>query len=109
MTVKGTGICTVTINAAETSAYDGESLAVTIKVKPKKASMKKVSAGKGAVEGFPGSDDTRADGYQRRCSTDKKFTKKAAKAVTVKKNKSLSKTVKKLKKGKKILRQSPRI
>lgn len=99
VTVKGTGICTVTINAAETSAYNSESLTVTIKVKPKKASMKKVSAGKGQLKAS-WKRDTRADGYQLQYSTDKKFTKKAAKAVTVKKNKSLSKTVKKLKKGK---------
>ena len=46
--------------------------------------------------------DAKAAGYKVIYSTDKKFkNKKVTKTVTIKKNKTVSKTIKKLKKGKK--------
>lgn len=100
VTIKGTGACTITVKAAETSAYSSKSVTVTIKVKPKKATLITAAVGKKQLK-TKWKRDTKADGYQIQYSTSKKFTKKTTTTVSVKKNKTVSKTVKKLKSGRK--------
>lgn len=99
VTIKGTGVCTITVKAAETSIYNSKSVTVTIKVKPKKATLKTVIAGKKQLKA-KWKRDIKADGYQIQYSTSKKFAKKTTTTVSVKKNKNISRTVKNLKNGK---------
>lgn len=82
VTVRNTGIATITIKAGEASKK------VTVKVSPKKQSVKSAKAVK-AVKGrkltVKWSKDKRASGYQVQISTDKKFKGNV-------KSKNLSKT-----------------
>ncbi len=91
VTIKNTGIATITIKAGNVSKK------VTIKVSPKKQSVKSVKAVKGKKLTVKWAKDKMASGYQVQVSTDKKFKKNV-------KSKSLSKTsytFTKLKAGKK--------
>lgn len=98
VTIKGTGSCIITITAAETANYKKASTNVTITVKPKKMSIKGVTAAKKSLK-VTWKKDSKATGYEIQCSLTKNFKKVAAKAdVKVKKT---SVTLKKLKKGKK--------
>ncbi|HCT93099.1 MAG TPA: hypothetical protein DF613_17195, partial [Lachnospiraceae bacterium] len=97
VTIRGTGICTITISASETANYNGRSVKATIQVSPKKAVLKTLKPGKKQLK-VTWKKDTGADGYQIQYSTDKKFKKKTA--VAVGKNKTTSRTIKKLTKGK---------
>ncbi len=98
VTIKGTGSCIITITAAGTANYNAKSVNVTITVKPKKMSIKGVTAAKKSLK-VTWKKDSKATGYEIQCSLTKNFKKVAAKAdVTVKKT---SATLKKLKKGKK--------
>ena len=91
VTIKNTGIVTITIKAGNVSKK------VTIKVSPKKQSVKSVKAVKGKKLTVKWAKDKMASGYQVQVSTDKKFKKNV-------KSKSLPKTsytFTKLKAGKK--------
>jgi len=91
VTIKNTGIATITIKAGNVSKK------VTIKVSPKKQSVKSVKAVKGKKLTVKWAKDKMASGYQVQVSTDKKFKKNV-------KSKSLPKTsytFTKLKAGKK--------
>lgn len=79
VTIKNTGIATITIKAGNVSKK------VTIKVSPKKQSVKSVKAVKGKKLTVKWAKDKMASGYQVQVSTDKKFKKNV-------KSKSLSKT-----------------
>lgn len=91
VTIKNTGIAVITIKAEKVSKK------VTIKVSPKKQSVKSVKAKKGKKLTVRWAKDKTASGYQVQVSTDKKFRKNV-------KFKKLTKppcTVTKLKAGKK--------
>ena len=79
VTVRNTGIATITIKAGEASKK------VTVKVRPKKQSLKQAKAVKGRKLTVKWSKDKRASGYQVQISTDKKFKGNV-------KSKNLSKT-----------------
>ncbi len=90
----------ITITAAKTATYSKATKSVTIKVKPKKVTLK--SAKSNAKKKIPlkwkkGSGITK---YQISYSTNKNFKKSKTKTVTVAKDKK-SKTIKGLKSGKK--------
>ncbi|MCI8483578.1 MAG: leucine-rich repeat protein [Lachnospiraceae bacterium] len=91
VTIRNTGVATITIKAGKASKK------VTVKVSPKKQSVKSIKAGKGRKLTVKWAKDKMASKYQVQVSTDKKFKKSV-------KSKSLSKTsytFTKLKKGKK--------
>lgn len=91
VTVKNTGIAVITIKAGAASAK------VTIKVSPKKRSIKTVKVLRGKKLTVKWARDKMASGYQVQIGTDKKFKKNV-------KSKNLAKTsytFKKLKTGKK--------
>ena len=91
VTIKDTGVATITIKAGNATKK------VTVKVSPKKQSIKAVKTVKGKKLTIKWPKDKRASGYQVQISTDKKFKKNL-------KSKKLSKTAytfTKLKTGKK--------
>lgn len=91
VSVKNTGVVTITIKAENVSRK------VTVKVSPKKPSVKTAKAAKGRKLTVKWAKDKMASGYQVQVSTDKKFKKNV-------KSKKVSKTTytfKKLKTGKK--------
>ena len=91
VTIKNTGAATITIKAGNATKK------VTIKVSPKKPSVKSVNTAKGKKLTVKWAKDKMASGYQVQVSTDKKFKKNV-------KSKSLPKTsytFTKLKAGKK--------
>lgn len=97
VTIKGTGKATITITAKATSAYKSATKKVTIYAVPAKMKTPTVKAGKKSLT-VKWSKDSRADGYRIQYSTSSKFKK--AKTVSCSK-KTVKKTIKKLKKGKK--------
>ena len=91
VTIKNTGIATITIKAGTAAKK------ITIKVSPKKPSVKSANTAKGKKLTVKWAKDKMASRYQVQVSTDKKFKKNV-------KSKSLSKTsytFTKLKTGKK--------
>ncbi len=91
VTIKDTGVAAITIKAGNATKK------VTVKVNPKKQSIKAVKTVKGKKLTIKWPKDKRASGYQVQISTDKKFKKNL-------KSKKLSKTAytfTKLKTGKK--------
>lgn len=91
VTIKGTGIATITIKAGKATKK------VTIKVSPKKQTVKSAKTAKGKKLTVQYAKDTKASGYQVQISTDKKFKKN----VKTKKLSKTSYTFTKLKTGKK--------
>lgn len=98
-----TGTAKITITAAATTNYNAASKTITVKVNGlKQAKITKVENKKSKQLKVTWKKDTKAAGYKVMYSTDKKFkNKKVTKTITVKKNKTTSLTIKKLKKGKK--------
>lgn len=102
VSVKGCGIATITVNAAETAKYKAASASIAITVSPAKLKTPSVKAQAGKKLKVSWKKDKNASGYEIQYSTDKKFkNKKATKVVAVKKNRTISKTIKKLRTGKK--------
>lgn len=101
--ITGVGSSRITITAAATANYKAATKTINIKVnKPKTATLSKVESKKSGQLKISWKKDTKAAGYKVMYSTDKKFkNKKVTKTITVNKNKTVSKTIKKLKKGKK--------
>ena len=93
---KNVGQYTVTITLK--GKYSGTKT-LTFKIVPKGTSISKLTAGKKQFTAKWDKQTTQTTGYELRYST--KSSMSGAKTVTVKKNKTTSSTVKKLKKGKK--------
>lgn len=91
VTVKNTGVAAITIKSGNVTRR------VTIKVSPKKISVKSAKTAKGRKLTVKWAKDKMASGYQVQVSTDKKFKKN----VKSKKLTKTSYTFKKLKTGKK--------
>lgn len=100
VTVKGTGIATITVCAEETAKYKTTSVKITIKVSPAKQTVKSLKTVKRKKLTVLWKKDTKATGYQIQCCLDKNF-KKGVKTLNVNKNSITSKTFSKLKNGKK--------
>lgn len=100
VTLKGCGRTEIVITAAAYGEYTAAEKTITLTVAPKKLkgiSAKPTKAGTLTVKW---KKDTAASGYIIECSTDRKF-RKNVKTATVKKNKTTSKKITKLKSGKK--------
>lgn len=96
VSIKGTGIVTITVTAGD-SNYTAVTKKITIKVTPKKQSVK-IKAGKKKAT-VQWKKDTKATGYSIQIGTKKNF--KGAKTYTVKTYKTYKKVIKKLKSKKK--------
>ena len=94
--LKGPGKATITITATATSQYNAATKKITIIVKPKKATLKKAKSTKKRTLKVMWKRDTKATGYQVVVAQNKKF-KKGKKTALIKKNKTTSRTFKKLK------------
>lgn len=99
VSIKGTGICTVTVEAAETSTYKKTAQKLTITVKPKRNKISEIKATGGRNLSVKWNKDTRAAGYEIQCSTSKSFSKNKTNIIIVKNNKTISYKIKKLTKG----------
>lgn len=98
VSIKGTGRAVVTVTAAETEQYKKKSIKLSIDITPKKQAVSlKVTKERNLVVKWK--KDTKATGYQVQCSTTKNF-KKNVQTAAIGKNRTISKTFKKLKKGK---------
>ncbi len=99
--IQGTGKATITIKSAASANYNAaSSKKVTITVAPKKISISSVKSTKKGQMTVKWKRNSTASGYQIVYSTTKNFKKKTT--VTIKSNKTISKTIKsKLTKGKK--------
>ena len=100
VTIKGYGKTTVTIKATATSGYKAAQKKITITIKPKKQTISSVKSNETKIITVKWKKDTKANGYILQYSTDKKF-KKDIKTVKISNNKTTSKTIGKLKAGKK--------
>lgn len=96
VTIKDTGRTTITITALADKNYNGAFKNITVTVKPKKTTLKKAKPTQKGTLKLTWKRDKKATGYQAIIATDKKF-KKNKKTVTIKTNKTVSKTFKKLK------------
>lgn len=95
VTLKGPGKATITITAAATSQYNAATKKITITVKPKKVTGLKAKKGKKRMT-VSWKRDNKATGYQITYAQNKKF-KKGKKNITISKNKTVKRTIKKLK------------
>ncbi len=95
VTIKGTGKATISITAAATADYNSATKKVTITVKPKKVASLKIKKGKKRML-VSWKKDSKATGYQVTYAQNKKFTQ-SKKDITIGKNKTVKKTIKKLK------------
>lgn len=100
VTVKGCGITKITITAKATNKYSQAKKTIKLTVKPKKVMLSSVKSANKKTATVKWKRDKKASGYIIQCATDRKFKKNKAQ-VTISKNKTVSKTVKKLKAGKK--------
>lgn len=96
VTLKGYGVATITVKAGN------ENVKVTVKVMPKKQTVKSVKAVKGRKLSVKWVKDKMASGYQVQLSTTKNF-KKITQNKKINKNKTYTSTFTKLKKGKNIM------
>ncbi|MBO5485008.1 MAG: cellulase family glycosylhydrolase [Lachnospiraceae bacterium] len=103
VTVKNYGVTNITITAAATAAYNEAKAVCVLKVVPKAMKISKVKALKGKKMKVTWKQNKKITGYQLQYSQDAKFKKKA-KAVSITKNKTTSKVIKGLKKGKYYVR-----
>lgn len=96
--VVGIGETTVTVKAAETSNYKAASKKLKITVTPKKLVIKSVKSTKAGKITVSWKKDSKSSGYKILYATNKSFKK--AKTTIVKSNKTVKKTLSKLKRGK---------
>ncbi|MBD5134753.1 MAG: fibronectin type III domain-containing protein [Lachnospiraceae bacterium] len=101
VTIKGTGICTITVTASATDTYKAALAKITITVKPKKNKVTKLKAAGSRTLNVTWKKDTKCTGYELQCSASKKFTKKDTIIKNISKNKTTSYKIRKLAKGKK--------
>ena len=95
---KNVGKYTVTIKGKGKYSFTKK---LTFKINPAKTSLKSLSAGSKAFTVKWTKKTTQVTGYQIQYSTSSKFTDSTTKTVTIKKNSTTSKTIKKLKAKKK--------
>lgn len=95
VSIKDTGIATITITAAETSNYKKQTKTVTIKVAPKKTFLSTVKSKSKKKAVLTWKKASRASGYRIQYATNKKF--KSARTVFVKNAAAKTKTITKLK------------
>ena len=88
------------VNAAETAEYKGASKKVSVIVLPKSMQLSKVKASGSRKAKVTWKKNETAQGYELQCATNKSFTKNV-KTLTVTKQNTKKKTVKKLKGEKK--------
>lgn len=101
VTIKGCGVATITVKAGATTNYKETTAQILIKVTPAKLKALSLKVKSGRKLKVSWKKDKTATGYEIQYSTDKKFkNKKATKTITVKKNKTVSKTISKLTKNK---------
>ncbi len=98
VTLKGAGKTVVTVTAAGTEGYHPKSVKITVTVAPKKQEIRVKKLAKQKIK-VNWKKDTKATGYQIQYSTDSKF-KKSVKEKWIKKNKTNTAIIGKLKKGK---------
>lgn len=101
VTLKGTGVCIITIQAKETATYKKTAAKITITVKPKKNQIAKLSVLNDKSLNVTWKKDTKAKGYEIQYSTAKSFRTKGTGLVNIKKNTITSYKLKKLTKDKK--------
>lgn len=100
VTIKGTGIAAIKINAAGNNEYNAANLEIAINVSPKKPSLQKLKVLKGKKLKVSWKKDKQASGYEIQYGTDKHFGKKNTKKVLVRKMSVTTKELTKLKRGK---------
>ena len=99
VTVKGPGRAVITVTG-KASGRATETVKITVTVKPSEKLSAKATALKGKKAQVTWKRNKKATGYQIVVATDKSF-KNVVKTVNIKKNKTVKKSVKGLKKGKK--------
>ncbi|MCI9531161.1 MAG: hypothetical protein HFH38_05340 [Lachnospiraceae bacterium] len=99
VTLKGSGVCTITATAAATALYNKKSVSISLKVTPKKPVLSSAKAVKGKKLAVKWKKVSKADGYLIQYALKKDF--KGAKKIEVKKPGITSATMKGLKAGKK--------
>ncbi|MCD8125045.1 MAG: Ig-like domain-containing protein, partial [Lachnospiraceae bacterium] len=99
VTIKGTGKTTITVTAAATASYSKATKKITLKVVPKKQTVSVKSTKTKQIK-VTWTKDSKASGYEIVYATNKSFTKNITKVI-IKTNKTTSKPIKNLKKGKK--------
>lgn len=100
VTIKGTGICIITVTACSTDKYAMTTTEITITVKPKKMDILSLKLFSGKKLKVRWARDIKSDGYEVQYSTDKKFANKTTKTVMVSKNNVKETILKKLTGGK---------
>ncbi len=100
VTIKGTGVATITVTAKETANYATQKFQVEVRVSPKKPTLSALKPKGGRKLAVSWKRDTSATGYEVWCSTSKSF-KKGLKKNNVKGNKVTSCQFSKLNVGKK--------
>ncbi len=98
ITIKGTGKATITITAPGSEKYNQATKKITIKVSPKKPTLSSVKTPKTKQVAVTWKKDTRATGYEVQISTKSNF-KSGNKSKVITKNKTITYTFTKLKKG----------
>lgn len=96
ISIKGVGICKITINANQTSNYEAAEKIITLKVGPKRTNISKALSKQKGIMQISWKKNKDASGYVIQYSTNNKF--KNPKKVTINKGKVVKKTIKKLKK-----------
>ncbi|MCI8648189.1 MAG: S8 family serine peptidase [Firmicutes bacterium] len=97
ITLKGSGRTRITVSLPQSGIYRAASETILLTVKPKRLALSKVAAGKRYLKAN-WKRDKKVSGYQVSIARDSKFTK-GKKTGSVKGNKTVSKTFKKLPKG----------
>ncbi len=100
VTIKGTGICTITVSLAESADYTAAIVPVTLTVRPKTVSLQSAKGASGKKLTVKWKKTSQVTGYEVSCALNKTF-KSGKKTVTVKSASKTSTTITKLKKGKK--------
>lgn len=100
VTIKGTGICTITISLGESPEYKAASEKITLTVKPKKLSVSSAKAAKNKKLTVKWKKDATVTGYEVQGALTDDF-ETGLKKVNVKKAGTTKATLKGLKKGKK--------
>lgn len=100
VSIKGTGKATITVKAAATDTYKAAEKKITITVAPKKQSISVSNKIRRSLR-VSWKKDTRATGYEIVYASNSKFTS-GVKTIKVSTNKTISRTIKGLKKGKNI-------
>lgn len=96
VTIRGTGVTTIAVKAANPSNYNGNSVKIIVKVSPKKQVISNVGVADNRRMTVNWKRDAGATGYQLQYSTNSKF-KKGVKTITITKNSDTSRTIKNLK------------